>query len=361
MNEDILLRLRVRETHGIRRFLYPLRVGVNLPVALFIGNIRPALRLTQDDGAALPWQIEFTRGLIYLEFAVSLAPLAEQTLILTEGDTLLALDDPLQVTQTEEGGLRNQQKRFALSVTADGALADVVYDGIAHLQEPSAITRNGEAAREQSMTSSYGQNVPLKASLTAMGYDKDRCGCRTVVCITAVKSWATVTHTLDAPKPNDEIVFTLPFAAMSPTLTCDFGVGGGLYAKLQAGTADTIVWRTEFMENDAVQWSIATNGRMDYAGIVDTLRLYHTQQWFHIIDSDKALAVAMTQVPLCCRTMTVTLNVSGNVEIAFVLGDPIGEPAEFGVCYHFLNDVPAIAAATNPQSILLPPIVDVLP
>ena len=35
--------------------------------------------------------------------------------------------------------------------------------------------------------------------------------------------------------------------------------------------------------------------------------------------------------------------------------------AEFGVCYHFLNDVPAIAAATNPQSILLPPTVEVLP
>ena len=35
--------------------------------------------------------------------------------------------------------------------------------------------------------------------------------------------------------------------------------------------------------------------------------------------------------------------------------------AEFGVCYHFLNNMPAIAAATNPQSILLPPTVEVLP
>jgi len=357
MTDDILLRLRVRETHGIRRFLYPLRVGVNLPTALFLGNIRPALRLTLADGTPLPWQVEFTRGLIYLEFAVSLAPLTEQTLTLAEGDAPLALDDPLQVTQTEDGGLRNQQKQFALTVTSEGAIADVVYDNANHLRGHSGIVRNGEAAREQAVTSSYGQNVPLKASLTAMGYYKDRCGCRTVVRMTAVKSWATVTHTLDAPRPNDEIVYTLPFAATSGAATCDFGVGGGIYAKLQTRTADIVVWRTEFTQ-DSVQWSLATNGRTDYAGYVDTLELYHAQQWFHIIDGDKALAVAIVQVPPCCRLMTVTLAVSGTIEIAFVLGDTASGPAEFGVCYHFLNDVPAIAAATSPQSILLPPLVE---
>ena len=49
------------------------------------------------------------------------------------------------------------------------------------------------------------------------------------------------------------------------------------------------------------------------------------------------------------------------MQIAFTLGDSGDEHAEFGVCYHFLNDAPAIAAATNPQSILLPPTVGVLP
>ena len=55
------------------------------------------------------------------------------------------------------------------------------------------------------------------------------------------------------------------------------------------------------------------------------------------------------------------LTRGGDVSVAFRLGDTITGPAEFGVCYHFLNDVPAIAAATNPQSILLPPVVEVLP
>ncbi len=359
MTGDILLRLRVRETHGIRRFLYPLRVGVNLPAALFLANIRPAWGLTLDDGTALPWQIMFSHGRVYLEFAVSLAPFAEQTLTLAAHDRAPALDDPLQVTQTDEGGLRNQQRQFAMTVTSEGAIADVVYDGVPHLQGQSGITRNGEAARSQSVVASFGQVMPLNTYLTAQGYYADRCGARTVVRITAVKSWATVTHTMDAPKPNDMVVFTLPFAAVSGAATCDFGVGGSIYAKLQTGSADTVVWRTEFTQNTA-QWSVATNGRTDYAGHVDSCELYRAQQWFHIIDGDKALAVAIVQVPPCCRTMTVTLTVSGNVEIAFVLGDTTSEPVEFGVCWHFLNAVPAFAAATSPQSILLPPLVDVL-
>ena len=359
MTDTVLARLRVRETHGIRRFMYPLRVRVDLPGRLFVDSIRPAWRLTLDDGTVLPWQFVFTRGLVYLEFAVSLAPFAEQTLTLSEGSAPLALDDPLQITQTEEGGLRNQQKQFAIDVNSEGTIAGVVYDGVAHLRGPSGITRNGQAARMQSLAASGGADTPLNAHVTAQGYYGDKCGCRTNVRITAVKSWATVTHTLDAPRPGDEVVFTLPLALTSAASTCDFGVGGGIYGKLQAGAADVVVWRTEFAQ-DAMQWSVSTNGRTDYAGRVDSADTYHAQQWFHVIDGGKALAAAIAQVPDACRTMTVTLNVNGDVQVALTLGDTVSGPAEFGVCWHFLNDVPAIAAATNPQSILLPPFVDVL-
>ena len=52
------------------------------------------------------------------------------------------------------------------------------------------------------------------------------------------------------------------------------------------------------------------------------------------------------------------MGTSGSVTNWEAIRRPV---AEFGVCYHFLNDIPAIAAATNPQSILLPPTVEVLP
>ena len=77
------------------------------------------------------------------------------------------------------------------------------------------------------------------------------------------------------------------------------------------------------------------------------------QRWFHLIDSDKALAVAITKVPLDCREMTVRLTHEGDVTIAFRLGETITGPAEFGVCYHFpercsrdcRRDKPAIHSA----------------
>jgi len=43
--------------------------------------------------------------------------------------------------------------------------------------------------------------------------------------------------------------------------------------------------------------------------------------------------------------------------VEFRIGEASIEPAAFGLCCHFLNDIPALAAATSPQSILLPPVV----
>ena len=125
--------------------------------------------------------------------------------------------------------------------------------------------------------------------------------------ITACKSWATITHALEQPQPNDEIVFTLPLAITSPTLTCDFGVGGYVFGKLD-DKATEIVWRTEFGAAPYAKWTIATAGRTDYVGEVETAEEFLAQRWFHLIDSDKALAVAITKVPKDCQEMTVRLT-----------------------------------------------------
>ncbi len=176
--------------------------------------------------------------------------------------------------------------------------------------------------------------------------------------ITACKSWATVSHRFNKSKTGDQFAFSLPVATSANVLTCDFGVGGGTFGKLEHGKAEEIVWQTEF-EKDTARWSLTTAGRTDYVGQV-SLADFHAQRWFHLIDSDKALAVAITEVPTSCQKMVVSLNTTGDVVITFRLGQPT-DAVEFGVCYHFLNDIPAIAAATNPQSILLPPSVEVLP
>jgi hypothetical protein len=221
------------------------------------------------------------------------------------------------------------------------------------------ISRNGNVV-EQNEGGVGDQCDQLKQTIKASGiYDSDMCDYETTSEITACKSWVTVTHKIEQPKPNDEIVFTLPLAITSPTLTCDFGVGGYVFGKLDS-QATEIVWRTEFGDAPYAKWTVATAGRVDYIGESDSAEAFLPQRWFHLIDSDKALAVAITKLPDGCQSMTVRLTIEGDVSITFKLGKTMSGPAEFGVCYHFLNDVPAIAAATNPQSILLPPMVEVL-
>jgi hypothetical protein len=193
--------------------------------------------------------------------------------------------------------------------------------------------------------------------VTAVGQYPDGCGALTHLETTAYKSWVTLTHLLSRTQPEDELVFNLPMAVSSSVVTCDFGVGGAIYGSLQPETCPDMVWNSEFLRSGGVRWSITSSGRADYLGETKTAEEYLRQQWFHQVDGRKALAVAITQIPRCCREMKVTLRANGDVAVAFRIGEAAEVPAAFGLCCHFLNNIPAIAAATNPQSILLPPVV----
>lgn len=350
---EVLARIRVRETHGIRRFLYPLTAVVKFP-----SFVDPAAYgLATPDGMTVPMQLT-PKGEDYyrIDFAVSLPPQTESDIFLTPHATPQIVNDPLDVT--EDGPYRSVQTHFTIEFGARGAIFAVEYDGITHLRGRSRITFNGEEAEYQGGTG-YAEGMSLSAWHISKNSYRQGTQAETRVEITACKSWAEVIHVIEQPKPHNEIVFNLPLAITSPTLTCDFGVGGYVFGKLNEQVVE-VVWRTELGEAPYARWSIATAGRTDYVGEVETAEAFLPQRWFHLIDSDKALAVAITKVPPDCQEMTVRLTNEGEVSIAFRLGEIITGTAEFGVCYHFLNDVPAIAAATNPQSILLPPVVEVL-
>ena len=354
---EVLARIRVREPAGIRRFLYPLTAYVVLPPDTHLQRLR-----LSDGENDLPSQVTHN-GSFRVDFAVSLDPYAERELVLSGGKSGAVLDDPLILKKrTGDRLLASQQQRFAVSLLNSGVFGQVVYDGVTHLRKPLEVIRNGVAPLDHDTI--YYHAVPDFSTLSAWAgvssHYSDDVSCKTDTEITACKSWASVTHKIKRVQPNDEIVFTLPLAITSPTLTCDFGVGGYVFGKLDS-KATEIVWRTEFGDAPYAKWTVATAGRVDYVGEVESAEAFLPQRWFHLIDSDKALAVAITKMPDACQSLTVRLTVEGDVSIAFTLGDTVTGHVDFGVCYHFLNDVPAIAAATNPQSILLPPVVEVLP
>ncbi len=346
--------ITVREAHGIRRFLYPLRALIPLPKACSAKD----LRLQREDGRPVPSQAilaaEEGPCLVRLDFAVSLDPFEELKLELVTGAAEERIDDPLIIESAER--YRCVQKRFSVEFDLMGCVHQAVYDGAPHLRGPSGILRNGQPAALAGQTGfSAG---PLAARISALGRYPDACSCRTVLELSACKSWAALTHVVATPRAGDEVSFSMPFAVGSTAPTCDFGIGGGLYGKLQEGSAPEVTWLTNFDASGQVRWSLATGDRVDYQGHVPERAQYRSQRWFHLVDRDKALAATITEIPADCRSMTVSLRASGDTDISFRLGDVAAGAASFGICYHFLNDIPARSAATNPQSILLPPIVD---
>ena len=377
---EILARIRVRETHGIRRFLYPLRVELSLPGALWAAI--PQMRLVSSNDLPVPSQVSENPVASdpkrrYLDFALSLDPFFEGTYTLQVSGQDAPFDDPLQLSKHSNQGvvqsmLQSQQKRFFVSLDLFSFPKRIVYDSNAYLDDQGkqyGVQCNGEKPRIRTYKvddrfSGSLYRSDMKAWLNGfirmpLIYSDGR-KAWTQADLTACKSWVTLTHCIEASSPQDEIVFTLPLAITSPTLTCDFGVGGYVFGKLDS-KATEIVWHTEFGDAPYAKWTVATAGRVDYVGEVESAEAFVSQRWFHLIDSDKALAVAITKLPESCQSMTVRLTIEGNISIAFKPGGSPETVAVFGICYHFLNDVPAIAAATNPQSILLPPTVEVLP
>ena len=192
---DALARIRVKETHGIRRFLYPLSAMVTLPERADIGKIG----LADTRGEAVPMRLvaEGTGAgpnAYRLDFAVFLDPLSETELVLSYGGLHTTFDDPLQITRNGSHGWQSVQKRFRLETDADGAIERVVYDGVEHLRGRVSLTRNGAEMRTDTQAADH---TGLRLVLTSAGHYKDGCAGRTTLDLTACKSWATVTHRLE--------------------------------------------------------------------------------------------------------------------------------------------------------------------
>lgn len=365
---EVLARIRVRETHGIRRFLYPLKTVIELPEGIDVHS----LGWSATRGDAVPLQVTPVSGTRHrLDFALSLAPLEERIFDLISGGFFAAVNDPLALTVTETGGLESQQQRFKTLVTPQGNIEEVTYDGISHLVRSTSSTwpsdhihilYQGHETLQDVVTTTGGGG--LSAWWSAKGTYRAGSQAETLTELTACKSWVTQTHSVQQPGSYDLYQFSVHMNPTSSTLLCDFGIGGGIYGKLQAGPGGSLALTFEFADDGAAKWRLAMTDegggkpQVNYKGNVD--KGLESQLWLHLLDADKSLAVAITKVPCDCRELAIHLSPNGRISMTYELRDSTS-PAEFGVCYHFLNDVPAIAAATNPQSILLPPTVEVMP
>jgi hypothetical protein len=379
---EVLARIRVKEEHGIRRFLYPLSAEFSLPS----GTDLQSLGLATTYGEVIPLQVaELSMGRYRLDFAVHLGTHRELELELREGQPGKSIEDPLQIS-TNGDTLSSKQQLLEMVLSPKGKISNVIYDGVRHLAAPIEVSGGGDTDDRRFLQGLiYSEETPMNlhdvhvthggGPITAWLQTKGRyaSGCLATVDteITACKSWAKVMCRLEDPAPETGVIFTIPFAIESRVVTYDCGLGGGVYGKLEYETDAATVsihWKRD--EHNYAEWRInhapfvsirLGNSNPNYAGYTANAEDFQAQRWFHLIDKDKAIAVAITRVPETWKRLKVRMSHTSGILIECVLDETAIPVAEFGICYHFLNDIPAIAAATNPQSILLPPTVEVLP
>ncbi len=389
---EILARIRVRETHGIRRFLYPLTAYVSLPP----DTDTSALQLAPLNGVLIPLQVMLWHtGEYRVDFAVSLAPLQEDADFLLTVGTPAAVPDPLQLTYPEGGKLSSVQERFQIALGPIGEICDVVYDEVEHLTKPEfrvdypAAVRRSDIEDKQYKRGLIAYNAAPRMPLETMKVDAgggilaawhhtkgiyaDGSPMEVTTEITACKSWVMLNYRLEQPRPDETIYFYLPLgsnfssAITGPTTRTTFDCGiEGIYGQADYFGA-YINWFAPTEQDNPVRWEVGKghayeNGQnlspVNYTGTVSEEK-FQQQRWFHLVNEKQAIAIAITKMPF--RWLSLKMKLRHIIRVEFEMSEDAVGPVEFGICCHFLNDVPAIAAATNPQSILLPPTVEVLP
>jgi len=354
----------------MRRFLYPLSVLID-------GDFdTTSIRVAEENGQLVPSQAQEISGYEqggalrvanYVDFAISMAPNETRRLLVVETDEPPVVPDPITLTEYPDGSLAASQERFSHKIDSAGHISSVIYNGVEHLTGPATITLDdNEALQTLRKDVRIGGGL---GSVVRFAGDYPRASgalpCATIYQFTACKSWINITHHVNPLPEGARVTFTLP-TTITGGATCDFGVGNGLYGKLAPGSIERIVWHTDLTEPPAKWWigSCALDSptvRIDAEGTepVGTTGL-GAAGWFHLIARDKALAVAFETDPTIASTVVVGLGADGVAKITFTMNGA-KKAATFRVWYHFLDDIPPIAAATNPASILCPPTVTVLP
>jgi len=352
----IFAKLVVSEEDGIRRFLYPLTF--ELP---FKKHETLEVAIRDDAGTLLPCEVYSSRSKLIVHFAVSLEPYERRKLTVFRSEQKAPIPDPMTISSDESGAFTIKQERITTTLQNGGLPASVVYDGVEHLAAPIVFTLNGEQADDEPVRSkSSGRELAYHNSSKSLYVANDRLSL-TETRLTACKSWIDITHTVEEPAGGSIISLDIPLSSPKDdeVPTTDFGLGNGVYLKVDG---DAVMLEADFYgKKPYCCWQISRVNegiqRIDYQGDAVTVKDLSKSFYFHWTLPHRSLAVAITQLPYTTSHIQALLGRNGKIHFSVVLADVPVRKATVGVVLHFLNDIPAIAAATNPASIVSPPLI----
>jgi hypothetical protein len=382
------LELRISETAGIRRFVYPVTVQVTLPEGW---SLDEGLRLKQgtESISAQFSAIGADRREILVDFHVSCLPYQEQRYQLVKeesGEQALAVRRRILASPVEGGLVVDAAGVLQYRVTND--LAGLVNsvkigdDEWLTFDSPGWIleTRAGETVRLGSelfpirslKVARQGSHV-CQLAFTAEGAEGvwKSIRCNGSMTFPLGKSWFEVDCQWEDPEDRLAVSrWELDLRLNEPPLLVDFSAGELVYLTLRSG------------EETQLQESRSASAR-GTAAVAGTWTVVHGASdrilplatgssvpcpsgiWAHLMDRELCTAIALRPTDAGTTVDSIQLLASGrSVVRRQFLGEDSSEPARTNKqkrgWYHFVYFPPHISAATSPQSMLNPLEVDVV-
>lgn len=355
------MRFRLREGAGLRRFGYPVRARFSTGLAA------SDLRLL-DAGKPVPAQFtQLAGGLVEADFSASMLPWEQRDFLIEKGDAPRPRD-AMRVDETASafvvrypGGLEFEAPKNLL-----GLFHAVRTPGFAYIEPGSyglGLVYRDEIGFRAGGTNHWGVETkgsivkqgPLACALRFTGQEGLRSS-RTVESVVEMefprsKSWVEITWTLNDP---DNFVSGLSaelnLKLDAPRTLVDFGTDTSVYVALRPGQDARL--RSVFRRSDSLyDWNVDVGGEPYASG-----RAAKLEGWAHVMDNRRATAAAVHDFARYPATADGIDATSGGKLTVHRRTGGLRKSLRFWL--HFVDMPVQVGAATSPQSMQNPLLVD---
>jgi len=368
------LGFRVRETTGIQRTQYPVRARIPLRQGALTS---PSDVRLSANGADVPAQFSAASSwndgsvqTLEVDFNASLEPEEERRYQLQYGATVSPAPSTARGLSVVEQSDAIQVGNLRFSRSGTPLLLSAAYRGEAIGKGRNGIAVVDDRGRRHDLTTARDATmdvlkpgplmVALRYSATLPIDEVYRAAVEVLIEMPNSKSWVKLTANVRDPgRRLRDISLETPFAFDAFPWSWDFGTDSGTYGAFR-NPGDGVLLTQTMTAAGPTGWTIQTVAK-------EQTRPYETSGgrqvkiaagWGHIQDARSVVAFAVDSFGRNPGTYTVGLNGQGQASFRYA---PAAPPPvhQLTVYQHFVPTPVAVGAATNPTSMLNPPVVTI--
>jgi hypothetical protein len=368
------LGFRVRETVGIQRTQYPVRARIPLRQGILTNPT--AVRLSAN-GTEVPAQFSaassWSDGSIQtldVDFNASLEPEEERRYQLEYGAGIAPVPSTARALSVVEQADAIQVGNLRFSRSGTPLLSSAAYRVEAIGKGRNGVAVIDDRGRRHDLTTARNPAMdvlkrgPLMVALrysAALPIDEAySAAVEVLIEMPNSKSWVKMSASVRDPgRRVRDISIETPFAFDAFPWSWDFGTDSGTYGAFRAAS-DLVLLTQTTTAAGPTGWTIQT-------GAKEQMRRYETSAgrqvktaagWGHIQDAQSVVAFALDSFGRNPGTYTIGLTGQGQASFRYA---PAAPPLvhQVTVYQHFVPAPVAIGAATNPTSMLNPPVVTI--